>query len=108
MLFGGFRILKKTKIKQKEGVYVTDLPWCSQSYHNLSIFPLVAVIAIDSPASPEVATVSAEIMALADPTCTNVEKTLLEALEAALETAHADMGKALEEAQQTLNGNIIV
>ena len=33
---------------------------------------------------------------------------LLEALEAALETAHADMGKALEEAQQTLNGNIIV
>ena len=47
-------------------------------------------------------------MALADPTCTNVEKTLLEALVAALETAHADMAKALEEAQQTLNGNIII
>ena len=47
-------------------------------------------------------------MALADPTCTNVEKTLLEALEAALETAHADMAKALEEAQQTLNGNVII
>ena len=79
-----------------------------QSLDIYNHIPIVVAIATDFPASPKVATVGADIVASADPTCTDAEKTSLKEQEAAVETAAAAVEMAYDEAQQTLMGNIYI
>ena len=59
----------------------------------------VTKLALDFPASPMIATVGADIVASADPTCTDAEKASLVTAEAGLEEAAAAVEDAYNEAQ---------
>ena len=61
--------------------------------------PSVTRLALDFPASPMIATVGADIVASADPTCTDAEKASLVTAEAGLEEAAAAVEDAYNEAQ---------
>ena len=62
----------------------------------------VTMLALDFPASPMIAAVGADIVASADPTCTDAEKASLVTAEAGLEEAAAAVEDAYNEAQVSL------
>ena len=66
------------------------------------VSPSVTKLALDFPASPMIATVGADIVASADPTCSDAEKASLVTAEAGLEEAAAAVEDAYNEAQVSL------
>merc|ERR1712045_177354 len=68
----------------------------------ITLVEKITKLALDFPASPMVATVGADIVASADPTCSDAEKASLVTAEAGLEEAAAAVEDAYNEAQATL------